>query len=207
MTLQEKRDIITKSGYVCKGGGSAYGGSWKPKKSEDERLKGKPGEIKVTKDGRGNLVETKIGKDGLAVKERHHTTSPKPKYHSDPHDHEITWEEGFPHFGAPINYWDGIVPEFKDYVISTEEVSKAMPDFQFESISEMKQSILWGGEVCFAYQGSEYGIFRAKNTIILNCGEMDEWTFENPDALLNHQLNGELLKDVLLKAEITWRNI
>ena len=33
---------------IGKGGGSAYGGEWKPSKPEDERLVGKPGEIKVT---------------------------------------------------------------------------------------------------------------------------------------------------------------
>lgn len=30
--------------------GSAYGGEWKPKKPDDERFIGKPGEIKTTKD-------------------------------------------------------------------------------------------------------------------------------------------------------------
>ena len=51
--------------------GSAYGGEWKPKKPDDERFIGKPGEIKTTKDKNGNLRLTKIGEDGKAVSERH----------------------------------------------------------------------------------------------------------------------------------------
>lgn len=35
----------------------------------------------------GTKIETKIGEDEKAVAERHHTTSPNPKYHSNPHDH------------------------------------------------------------------------------------------------------------------------
>ena len=40
-----------------KGGGSAYGGKWKPSKPEDERLVGKPGEIKITFKPDGTKIE------------------------------------------------------------------------------------------------------------------------------------------------------
>lgn len=55
-------DLIIKSGYVVNennknyntiiqtGMGSAYGGMWKPKKPEDERFLGEPGEIKTISD-------------------------------------------------------------------------------------------------------------------------------------------------------------
>lgn len=39
-------DIITKTGYICKGGGSAFGGDWKPKKPNDEKFLGKPNTTK-----------------------------------------------------------------------------------------------------------------------------------------------------------------
>lgn len=47
----KSRAILIKRGYVFpqqeeKGMGSAYGGEWKPKKPDDERFIGKPGEIK-----------------------------------------------------------------------------------------------------------------------------------------------------------------
>ena len=49
-------DVIVKySGYVCKGGGSASGGDWIPKKPNDERFLGEPNTIK------NNTVTTKNG--------------------------------------------------------------------------------------------------------------------------------------------------
>jgi len=69
---------------IGKGGGSAYGGKWKPSKPEDYRLIGTPGEIKISYAKDGTKIETKIGEDGRAVAERHYTTSPNPKYHSNP---------------------------------------------------------------------------------------------------------------------------
>ena len=69
---------------IGKGGGSAYGGKWKPSKPEDFRFVGTPGEIKVSYAKDGPKVEPKIGEDGRTAAERHYTTSPKPKYHSPP---------------------------------------------------------------------------------------------------------------------------
>lgn len=64
------------------------------------------------------MYKIKIGDDGRAISERHYTSAPNPKYHSNPHDHVIDWHtprEGIPNFGPPINYWDGDAPEFKLY--------------------------------------------------------------------------------------------
>ena len=92
-------NLIIKGGYVVNennedynniiqtGMGSAYGGKWKPKKPADERFLGEPGEIKTTYKN-GYRIDTKIGEDGRAVKERHYTDKPNPKYHTDPHDHD-----------------------------------------------------------------------------------------------------------------------
>ena len=79
-------------GYTFKGGGSAFGGEWKPSKPEDERLIGEPGEIKVSFKKDGTRIETKIGKDGRATAERHYTNHGQPQVHSNPHDHHINWE-------------------------------------------------------------------------------------------------------------------
>ena len=76
--------------------------------NKDSRLNGKPGEIKKE----GNK-ETHIGIDGRADKERHHTDHGNPKYHTNPHDHDISWNEnGTPSFGNSHNYWDGNIPVF-----------------------------------------------------------------------------------------------
>ena len=59
---------------IGKGGGSAYGGGWKPSpnKPDDQRFLGEPGEIKTTYKN-GYRVDTKIGSDGRAKLERHYT--------------------------------------------------------------------------------------------------------------------------------------
>jgi hypothetical protein len=76
-------------------------------KTDNDRLKGESGEIKVSKD-----KETKIGSDGNAEKERHYSDHGNPKYHTNPHDHDITWKDGKPSFGPTINYPNG-APPFK----------------------------------------------------------------------------------------------
>ena len=84
---------------IGKGGGSAYGGAWKPSKPDDGRFIGEPGSINRTTDRNGNLRETKIGADGRAVKERHYSDHGSPKQHSIPHDHTISWEGNRPNWG------------------------------------------------------------------------------------------------------------
>ena len=79
-----------------------------PSKDKDDRLKGEPGEVKKE----GNK-ETHIGPDGRADKERHWTNHGHGKYHSIPHDHNVSWNDnGKPNFGPPQNYWDGSIPIF-----------------------------------------------------------------------------------------------
>ncbi len=77
-------------------------------KSTKSRLTGEPGEVK-----REGNNETHIGSDGRADKERHWTDHSTPKYHSNPHDHNISWDEnGNPVFGRPQNYWGKSIPLF-----------------------------------------------------------------------------------------------
>ncbi|MBE6899475.1 MAG: RHS repeat-associated core domain-containing protein [Ruminococcaceae bacterium] len=76
----------------------------KPYADKDARLYGKPGDINIEDE-----KETKIGSDGRAIKERHNTDHNTPKYHTNPHDHDITWDSnGNPHFSKPINYYDKV---------------------------------------------------------------------------------------------------
>ena len=218
-TSDKKIDtLITKKGYITKGGGSAYGGDWIPKKESDERFIGKPGEIKTTY--YGYRRDTKIGDNGLAVYERHYSTAPNEKYHTNPHDHEITWENNHPNLGPAINYPDGNAPEFKDYIPDNSKRSITKMEEKYESITDMKQSIMWGREVTFRIRsGIEYGIFRLNDEdIILAVSDgykekaafengSDEVHFKNVDDLLEYKLNGIPLKQVLFEAEITSRNL
>ncbi len=174
LLFNEKCDKIVKSGYYfteqeLKGTGSAYGGEWKPKKPADQRLLGKPGEIKTNYVG-SERFDTKIGDDGRAVLERHYTDHGNNKKHTNPHDHIIDWEQptkGIPNFIKPfINYY-GDVPEFKSHkgeiIMDNQELhtNKFYYDglSDFESIAEFKDCMIRGGEVQFIWKDKAYGAF------------------------------------------------
>lgn len=147
-----------------KGGGSAYGGKWKPSPSKpgDQRLVGTPGEIKVTYTRQGEKFETLIGDDGMAVKEIHYTDHGNPNIHTNPHGHIITFEHGYPDWGKPINGIDSdCFKMFKGvrkmptiiYDTSTPE------DNRFKTISDFKWCMKCGGEVQFDWKGVSYCCF------------------------------------------------
>ena len=199
---------------VGKGGGSAYGGAWKPSKPEDYRLFGKPGEIKITYAKDGTKIETKIGEDGRAVSERHHTTAPNAKYHSDPHDHIINWESpryGMPNFEKPhINYWPedypNGAPEFKKY--RGETMYNSEEDNRFKTISEFKECIIRGGEPVFVWNGESYGVCFADNGYcIARIDGTGEKMCATADSVLEYQLDGDRLRDVITRVAVISRNI
>ena len=74
---------------IGKGGGSAYGGKWKPSKPADEKFIGKPGEVKQSFTKKGDLYETHIGPDGKVDSETHYSDHGTPKFHDNPHTHFI----------------------------------------------------------------------------------------------------------------------
>lgn len=199
---------------IGKGGGSAFGGKWKPSKPEDYRLIGKPGEIKVSYAKDGTKIETKIGADGRAVAERHYTTAPNPKYHTNPHDHIINWESpryGIPNYEKPhINYWpdeypDG-VPEFKRYggkfMYNSEE------DNRFKTISEFKECVIRGGEPVFLWNGDVYGVcFVDSGYCIARIDGTHERICSSPDAVLEYTIHGDRLRDIITRVTVISRNI
>lgn len=82
----------------------------KDENNSNAKLRGEPGEIK--RSGKNGQNETKIGEDGRAVRERHHSDHSNSKAHTNPHDHDITWgTDGKPEYSKPINYPDGNIPE------------------------------------------------------------------------------------------------
>lgn len=98
--------IITVIGGIAVAGTYIYEKT--VEKSDKDRLTGEPGDINKSKN-----KETKIGEDGRANKERHHTDHGNPKVHTNPHDHDINWDEsGNPDFSGPINSPNG-APELK----------------------------------------------------------------------------------------------
>ena len=87
-TIRQEYDIMAPY-RIEKGGGSAFGGKWKPSKPADYRFVGTPGSINNSYTKNGELYQTHIGEDGYADMERHNTDHDRDD-HSNPHDHEIT---------------------------------------------------------------------------------------------------------------------
>ena len=229
--LPEDSGIVIKSGCVLredaslKGMGSAFGGAWIPAKPDDQRFLGKPGEVKSSftsgKHG-GYKRETKIGDDGKAVVERHYTDHLRPDKHTDPHDHIIDWTRGFPIPGKPINYPNG-APEFKRFggfksmgdLIRTNSAE----DDRFKSISDFKFCVNCGGEVQFEWKGKVYGIWpKLSRTpgaplqmlisqVLTDDMEQTEKWCDTADEVLEYIIDGDRLRDIITKVEVTDRTI
>lgn len=211
LTKPTVNDIIVKTGYIFKGGGSAFGGQWKPKSEADTRLVGNPGEIKITYDKKGTMRKTKIGEDGLAKIERHYTNHDMPKFHTNPHDHKITWENNHPNFSREINYHDNIIPELKNNINYIKNMEVNMTGMAFESLSELKFCINCGSEITFSYKNNLYGIGRAteKEFYIGLCGTdtKDTLICSDIEKILDYKIENKKLRDCLNDIKIITRTL
>ena len=205
--------------------GSANGGEWQPKKEEDKRFVGRPGEIKRTYH-KGHKFETKIGKNGKADSERHNTDHGYPSKHTNPHDHDIDWSGGKPHFGKQTNYPDG-APEFKSFFRSINMEDNVMifddSDYSFTSISDFKWCMECGGEVQFEWKGKEFCAFGklcktddspVQILVAPNCvteekmpGVYEELWCDTPDEALEYVIDGDRLRDIITKVNVFERTI
>ena len=200
---------------IGKGGGSAFGGKWRPspKKPEDQRFLGKPGEIKTTYKN-GYRVETKIGEDGRATVERHHTDHKQPWAHSDPHDHPIHWNNpaGFPDPQPAINYPDG-APEFKQfrgyYMKNTIVPANTYEQNRFVTISDFKTCMRWHGEVEFSWNGITYNITHRKDKISISVSyrQETEKLCDTADEVLDYMVGEDRLRDIITKVTVLDRTI
>lgn len=207
-------------GGSVKGGGSAYGGKWKPAKQEDELFIGEPGSINRTIDRNGNLIEIKIGPDRFAVKVRHHTHHGNPSKHSVPHDHAITWEGNHPNWSGPQNYWDGNIPEFKfywRYKMNYHYIHclNSLEENRFKTISDFKFCMECHGEVELEWKGVHFGIVpywedqkeNKKISIYLWNRPETEQVFDNADDALNYMVGSDRLRDVITQVTVLNRTI
>lgn len=221
-SLVIKVGYVTKDAFIAKGMGSAEGGQWKPAKPDDERFLGEPDSINRSKSlgKRGGYDrETKIGYDGKASRERHHTDHDNPKAHSNPHDHEIDWSNGYPKSGSQINYPDGNAPEFKNFK-EIKYMSKIIgqnnsEDNRFKTISDFKWCVNNGGEVEFEYNKRVFGIFpfqkrtpESKQQILIcekfvDNQEETEKYYNTADDALEFMIGNVRLRDVVTEI-IVW---
>ncbi len=202
---------------VSAGGGSAYGGKWRPspKKPNDKRFLGEPGEIKTTYTN-GYRVDTKIGADGRAVTERHYTDHNKPWAHTNPHDHPIHWDNpaGYPDPQQPINYPEG-APEFKQYgglcfMGNTIVPANSPEQNRFTTISDFKTCMRWHGEVEFTWNGNLYSITHPSNgqiSISIANREETEKICNTSDEVLEYMVGSDRLRDVITQVTVLDRTI
>ena len=205
-------------GHSSKGGGRAYGGKWKPSKPDDERFAGEPGTINRTIDRNGNLRETKIGEEGLAVRERHYSDHGNASKHSVPHDHEIMWEENRLTWGKVQNCWDGNIPDFKAYRryncnmnLHIQKSRNTLEDNRFKTISDFKWCMRCGGEVELTWKGIHFGIVPYgdgnKISIYLWNRPETEQVFNSSDDALEYIVSGDRLRDVITQVTVLDRTI
>lgn len=202
---------------IGKGGGSAYGGQWRPNpnKPQDSRYLGTPGEIKITIMRNGDVFKTKIGPDGRAEKERHETDHNRSDMHTDPHDHDINWgsADGHPIPRPPINY-PSIVPEFKTYhggIALEKDLIVSSNDLKFESISEFKWSMRCNCELTFEWNGVVYGVMPAdyKGAIAVYKANMpeSEIVYKTADDALEYMIGKDRLRDVITQINVLSRTV
>lgn len=204
-----------KCGYVTsiieKGTGSAFGGKWKPKKDAHKRLVGKPGSKNIYITPNGEKFETKIGSDGYATWERHHTTHNKEHTnHTNPHDHTINWDKNYPDFSEPINYPDGNVPEFKNYErINNMHINGNAEDLKFDSINDFKTALLYGKEIKFEWNNIIFDIFKEHDDIILYVSDSNSSPlhFNNINNLLDFAIAEKPLRKFITDVNVLSRNV
>ena len=202
---------------IGKGGGSAYGGKWRPNpnKPQDQRFLGKPGEIKTTYK-HGYRVDTKIGEDGRAVRERHYTDHKQSWAHTNPHDHPIHWDNpaGYPDPQPPINYPDG-APEFKKYGELSFMKNTIIPENtpeqnRFKTISDFQTCMRWHGEVEFSWNGNIYCITHrilGKISISMAYQKETEKLCDTSDEVLEYMVGSDRLRDVITRVTVLDRTI
>ena len=198
---------------IGKGGGSAFGGKWKPNpnKPNDMAFVGDPNSRQrhfiPTKKG-GYWVEGVYNETGKADIIRHETEHGG---HSNPHDHKIEWvgEDNHPEWGEIINYPDRNVPELKVFYrkgvkIMTQYDPEAL---RFKTISDFKWSMHCGAEVEIEWKGKEFGIWSDRNTIRITSIGSAERKFNSTDDALEYIVCGDRLRDVITQVTVIDRTI
>lgn len=205
---------------LMKGGGSAYGGKWKPAKPADERFIGKPGEIKQSQTSKGDPIETHIGPDGRADYEIHYSDHGSPGSHQIPHQYPITWDDIGPHLDRAdfpgkqhqIARWN--------LKMSTLVGTNSLEDNRFKTISDFKWCMKRGGEVQFDWKGVSYCCFgcvrqnpgQAPRMVICQAGtaevnaRTEKWC-DTPDELLEYMVGGDRLRAVITQVTAWERTI
>lgn len=211
---------------IGKGGGSAYGGEWRPNpdKPNELILRGEPNSIKkffIQTKGKGYWVHVKYNGLGRAIKIRHYTDHGNPSKHSIPHDKRISYD---PHTGAPnfseyqdTNYW-GEAPEFKhltsEVFLMDHQILQYNPNgWRFKTISEFKSSVTHGAEITFEWNGKEYHICPCWSSgssplySITALDTMQETLCSDIAALMEFSIGQDRLNDIVTQITVCDRTL
>ena len=203
---------------IGKGGGSAYGGAWKPTKPEDQRFLGKPGSVNTSTNSKGAVYQTQIGSDGRAVSETHNTDHGYPAHHTNPHTHEVSWEGGYPHLIPDTSIGKAFYSAGRMNKMYSQ--SNSLEDNRFKSISDFKWCMRQGGEVQFIWNGTTYCCFGkivapggvSPRMVIAQAGSVEvnikteKWC-DTADELLEYMVGEDRLRDVITQVTVVERTI
>lgn len=201
---------------VGKGGGSAYGGQWKPNpnKPNDMVFVGEPNSRQrhfiPTKKG-GYWAEGKYDENGKVVTIRHETEHNEGSGHSNPHDHQVEWvgPDNHPTWGKIINYFDSNIPELKAYYVKGASMMALYDSeaLRFKTISEFKWSMRCGAEVVIEWENKEYGIWVEGDIIRITSKGKPEQRFRSADDALEYMVGEDRLRDVITRVTVIDRTI
>ena len=203
-----------------KGGGSAYGGKWKPAKPADSRFIGKPGETKLSHTTKGDPIETHIGRDGRADYETHYTDHGSPGSHIVPHQHTITWDDLGPHLDRTDLPGKQYQTSGRNLKMSSVVRANTLDDNRFVSISDFKWCMKRGGEVQFEWKGVAYCCFGCvcqapgmkPRMVISQSGTVEvnrrteKWC-DTADEVLEYMVGEDRLRDVITQVTVWDRTI
>lgn len=218
-TSSNNRDTIEPY-LIGKGGGSAYGGKWKPSKPADEKFIGKPSEVKQSFTKKGYLYETHIGPDGKADSETHYSDHGTPKFHDNPHTHDVYWDELGPHLSKIERSGKAFDRKRRHYSMKTVVPTNTFEDDRFKTISDFKWCMRRGGEIQFEWNGIMYCCFgcisptagAATKMMICQAGSAEvntrteKWC-DTADEILEYIVGGDRLRDVITQVKVWERTI
>ena len=215
--IPSRYDTITPY-LITAGGGSAFGGQWRPdpSKPNDVILRGTPDTIErhwIPTRREGYAVEVKYDHRGYAIIVRHFTDHGRPDKHTNPHDHYYQYDNPThtPEIIKPhINYY-GDFPEIKSFYGEMKMTFQYNEDaLNFKTIDEFKRSIKNGGELTFEWNGIDYGIFYWEDAYVLCLLEpygKSEWKYQTVDELLKHPFNDKILREIIKEIKVIDRII
>lgn len=201
-----------------KGGGSAYGGKWRPNpnKPNEVILQGPPNTIQrifLTMSKGGYWVQVKYGSDGWAIKVRHETTHFPNHQHTNPHDHIIHYDPYThspiwvkPQINYPLAQYPNGAPEFKNMQLGGMKMQASYwcdpAAWRFKTISEFKDSIYRGGEIVIFWNSQKYGIFYDGDNYDIVTESLDTTSYQTVNELLEHMVGNDCLRDIITQAEV-----